>query len=221
MYQLTTTERFILVAIQRSNHGLTRTALMHLTAFAPEEVEKAVDTLEAVNFVESVTDENPTYYIPVPLTEAPIFPDYEKRLASFCSVYQQMVEGDTEATTYACCGVVLLSAVLTGSRDAQFLAQLTSLPLGFVMLVLGMMDRQELWWSEQLFNLQKTLHECELNFADIESALHGVKEEFWNICWRPGLGDLLETLRARRQFGNRIDRWLDEEDNSPCPTFMM
>jgi hypothetical protein len=80
---------------------------------------------------------------------------------------------------------------LTGSRDAQFLIRLTTLPEGFVTLTLGMMDRLDLWWSDGLLDLEATLQQQSSNFAEVDASLHSLVEEFWT----------LETFREGRQYG--------------------
>ncbi len=108
--------------------------------------------------------------------------------------------------TFMSCGIVILSTVLAGSRDAQFLARLTTFPEPFVRLVVGMMDQFDLWWSECLFDLKATIQQPSLDLTDVDASLHSVTEEFWNAWRSPGLGAALETLRAGQQYGGLRDR---------------
>jgi hypothetical protein len=130
-------------------------------------------------------------------------------------------EGDTEATTYVSCGIVILAAVSTGSRDVQFLTGLTSFPDRFVLQVLRLMDRLELWSSVLAFDLERTIRQDATDFAGIDASLLSLTEEFYNAWWSPDLGAALHTFRAGRQYGGLQDRWIDDDDLKVGPSLVM
>src|ERR1700748_2417722 len=98
------------------------------------------------------------------------------------------------AMPFGSCGIVILAAGLTGRRDAQFLTRLTSFPDRFVLQVLRMMARLELWRSDRAFDLARTIRHDPSDFAGIDSSLHSLTEEFWNAWWSSDLGVALDTF---------------------------
>jgi hypothetical protein len=111
--------------------------------------------------------------------------------------------------TFDCCGLVILTAVVSGTRDAQVLARLSTFPEGFVGWVLEMMDDLDVWWSDRLFDLERTILQNSSDFKDVDDSLHGVKEEFWNAatCASPAM---LRSLHGGRQYGGQVDPSLEE-----------
>jgi hypothetical protein len=184
-------------------------------------VTKAIKQLESQDLVEAVEQHGETCYLPIGLAQSPLIAGYEGWLDHYCSRPAPCGEGDTEAMTFECCGIVILSAVLSGSRDPQFLTRLTSFPEGFVMLVLGMMDRLDLWWSDRTFDLERTIQQHSSDFTEVDDSLHSVTEEFWGAWRSPTLGAALNTIRAGQQYCGVQDRWLEDEDTRVGPFLVM
>jgi hypothetical protein len=90
------------------------------------------------------------------------------------------------------------------------IARVTTLPLAFVTLVLHMIERSQLWWSDRMFHLENVLLQPKVNLAKVESALHRVKEQVWSFCWSPEIESVLHSYRERRQFNGQLDCWLEE-----------
>jgi hypothetical protein len=90
-----------------------------------------------------------------------------------------------------------------------------------VRLVVGMMDRLDLWWSERLFDLETTIQQPSLDFTEVDASLHSMTEEFWSAWRSPGLGAALDTLRAGQQYGGLRDRWIDKNSSVGGPFLVM
>jgi hypothetical protein len=221
MDQLSTVDRFVLFVVRTSRHDLSVGAVRRLTGLPSVVVTKAIKQLESQDLIEAVEQRGEICYHPVGLTESPLMVDYEGWLDAYCSHPAPVEEGDTEAMTFTSCGIVILSTVLTGSRDAQFLTRLTTFPEGFVRLVVGMMDRLDLWWSERLFDLETTIQQPSLDFTEVDASLHSMTEEFWSAWRSPGLGAALDTLRAGQQYGGLRDRWIDKNSSVGGPFLVM
>ena len=99
-----------------------------------------------------------------------------------------------------CCGIVVLSAVLAGSRDAQVVARLTTFTQGFVTLIIGIMDRLNVWFSDRIFDLEETILQRSSDFTEVDDSLQWVQEEFWNAWPSPALGAALGALREGREY---------------------
>jgi hypothetical protein len=221
MNQLTPEDRFVLFVVRTSHHDLSAMAVSRLTNLPSIAVTKALKELESQRLIEPIEHHGETCYIPIGLSQSPLMTDYEPWLDAYCSRPASVEEGDTEAMTFTSCGIVILSTILTGNRDAQFLTRLTIFPEGFVMLTLGMMDRLDLWWSERLFDLENTIQQPSLDFAEVDASLHSVTEEFWNAWRSPGLGAALDTLRAGQQYGGLRDRWIEKNSSVGGPFLVM
>jgi hypothetical protein len=221
MDQLSTVDRFVLFVVRTSHHDLSAMAVSRLTGLPSGVVTKAIEELESQRLIEPIEHHGEICYLPIGLSQSPLMTDYEPWLDAYCSRPAPVEEGDTEAMTLTSCGIVILSAVLTGSRDAQFLTRLTTFPEGFVMLTLGMMDRLDLWWSERLFDLETTIQQPSLDFAEVDASLHSMTEEFWNAWRSPGLGAALDTLRADQQYGGLRDPWIDKSTSVGGPFLVM
>jgi hypothetical protein len=211
MTEIGINERFVLFVIQRST-GITEYQLADLADLPLESVRESIARLKSMGRVGEFKDGHITYYVAHALSKQPLFPLWEKWLSTFCTSYPQSVEGDTLGTMYACCGVVTLTALLSGSREPEMIARVTTLPLAFVTLVLRMIERSQLWWSDRMFHLEEILLQPKVDFAKVESALHSVKEQVWNFCWSPEIESVLHSYRERRQFNGQLDCWLEEAE---------
>lgn len=140
----------------------------------------------------------------------PPLPCWDRWLVSFCATVPQVVEYDAEATTYDSCGLVLLAALLSGTRNADLIANVTSFPRSLVHMVLEVADEHCLWCHANVRNLRRRLILAE-PFASIEAALNGVKENFWQVIpdWTT---EALNTLRGGHQFGGKMDDWAAADD---------
>jgi hypothetical protein len=174
-------------------------------------MQKALDTLIKENLVRSVAVGPHAYYSAVPLAKEPLLPAIPEWLRCFHEAYPPSVPGDTQANTFASCGVVLLAAVLTGRRDAELLEDLLRLPAGFIALVLRLADVYQVWWSERIFDLDAALRKNADDFSDISDALHSVTEDFVSNCCDGAGWILLHALRNRMLFGGWIECILDDE----------
>jgi len=93
-----------------------------------------------------------------PIAVGPIFRNWRAWLTGFYDWYPPAISGDTLGTTFLSFGAVILSAILTGAMNEKEIAQVTSLPIGYVELVLAMVHEHNLWDSlEPLDDLQRTL----------------------------------------------------------------
>jgi hypothetical protein len=202
--RLSTKENFVLFVIQRSNEGLASNDVMRRTSLSLAEVEHALRELSALRLIEGIEQAGITYYEPRRLTTSPLLPDFEGWLRNFCSFHPQWVDEDQEATTFGSCGVVILAALLSGSREAETLVMITGLSEAFVLVILALVEHLDLWWSKRILDLEQTLLHHAMNYAVVDSAFHGIKEEFWNAL-EPGIGNVLTPLRAGQHSGSRID----------------
>jgi hypothetical protein len=132
-------------------------------------------------------------------------------LNNYYSERPPVCEGDDLGTTYESVGSVLLAAVLTGTRSTCELVVLTSLPFNLVRVVMTKMEVHDLWQSEGIADLERTLCEQRENVSEVDSLLRCILDEFWNAFWEPGATDALTTLRERRLFGGKMQTWTDED----------
>jgi hypothetical protein len=132
MEQLSTVNRFVLFVVRTSHHDLSAMAVSRLTNLPSIAVTKALKELESQRLIEPIEHHGETCYLPIGLVQSPLMTDYEPWLDAYCSRPAPVEEGDTEAMTFTSCGIVILSAILTGSRNAQFLTRLTTFTEGFV-----------------------------------------------------------------------------------------
>jgi hypothetical protein len=114
-----------------------------------EPLQKALDTLIKDNLVGFYAAGPHTYYWAVPLMKESLLPAIPEWLYCFHEKYPPSVPGDTQETTFLSCGVAMLAAVLTGSRDAELLEDVVRLPVGFITLVLRLADAHQLWCPNQ------------------------------------------------------------------------
>jgi hypothetical protein len=214
MKELTTVARFALFALQRTNQPMRFGTLASMIDEWGEPLQKALDTLIKENLVRSVSAGPHAYYAAVQLAKEPLLPAIPEWLHCFHEHYPPSVPGDTQANTFVSCGVVLLAAVLTGSRDAELVEELLRLPAGFIALVLRLADAYQVWSSERMFDLQAALRKNADDFADISDALHSVNEDFALHCCDGARWILLHALRDRTLFGGSIECILDDEADS-------
>ena len=211
MSKLSTKERLVLLALQAHAPGLNEHQLEMITHLPTETLQDCLSKLEALGRTHSVAGRLETCYVASPLSEVPLFPNWERWLALFCEAQPQYAEGDTLATMYCQCGVVLLTAIVAGTRDIDLISEVTTLPPAFVMLVLDMADTWNIWDLDSIFHLQERLSSGDVKLDQIESTLHWVKEDLWEYAWTPAIEATLHQYRAGHQIGGKVDWWIDSE----------
>jgi hypothetical protein len=221
MYEMSREERLVLLALDKRETGMTETSLGVVTGLHSEEIQKSIASLANLGRARQVLDGAETYYISNSLGSQPLSRYWTEWLKIFCAAFPQFVAGDTLGTMYASCGVVLLAAVVGGTRDAESIARATMLPVNFAMLVLGMAERQGVLSLDSAFDLQQTIRERSHDVAETERRLHCLKEDLWALCWTPGIEAALHTFREGRQFGGAVDRWIDQEALDTATGFVM
>jgi hypothetical protein len=214
MKELTTVARFALFALQRTNQPMRFGTLASMIDEWGEPLQKALDTLIKENLVKSGAAGPHAYYSAVQPAKEPLLPAIPEWLYCFHDQFPPSVPGDTQANTFVSCGVILLAAVLTGSRDLQLLEDLLRLPTGFIALVLRLADAYQFWWSERIFHLEAVMRKNADDFADISDALHGVNEDFVMHCCDGAGWILLHTLRDRTLFGGLTECILEDDAGS-------
>jgi hypothetical protein len=199
----------VLLALQQSENALPIRTLTRLTGLMSGCVAEALKRLKSQGSVELVTRFGEICYLPVGDTEAPMMGDFGAWLDLYCSRPGPIEKGDSEALTLTCCGVVILSSVLTDSGNSQFLARLTTLPEGFVKLVIKIIDGLNLWFSPGMCTLIQTFEDWDPEFAEVDDSFQWATEEFWNASTSLNLNAELDTLRAGHQYGGLRDQGLD------------
>jgi hypothetical protein len=210
LYDLTTLERFTLLVLQQARNGITESDLWFITGAETVDVGKALTTLEGLKLIEHLGDGAAVRYIPVALSSVPLFVGWESWLTAYCAKYPQVCDGDTRGTTYGTVMVVILVALLSGSRNRKLIADLTTLPPQFVSSVLEMIDVAEKWCFVELYELEKLLLEKSEKHFEILHALQALMERLWNRWWTPEREIALNRLRAGRQVGGQADTWVDD-----------
>jgi hypothetical protein len=109
-------------------------------------------------------------------------------------------------------GIVLLVAIVTGTREPSVIAELTALPVDFVGTVMELCHRLDLWWSPRFYELQRTIREQSDNAEEVSDALHCVKEEFWTSWFSRTVEAVLHSSRQNLQYGGAKDTWVTLPD---------
>jgi hypothetical protein len=208
MNQLTPEDRSVMFALQQSESALSIRTLTQLTGVTTGRVAEALKRLKSKESVELVARFGEICYLPVGDTEAPLLVNFGAWLDLYCSRLAPIEKGDSEALTFASCGVVILSSALTDSGDARFLARLTTFPEGFVKLVLEIIDGCNLWFSPGMCALIQTFEDWAQELTEVDESFQSATEEFWNASTSLDLNAELDTLRAGHRYGGR-DQWLD------------
>jgi hypothetical protein len=145
--------------------------------------------------------------------------DYDGWLQDFCTFYPQWAEDDTVLTTFDSCGVVIIAALLSGSREAGTVAFIASLPEAFVLHVLELFERLDLWWSKPIFRLAEALRQHSMDYAAVDLALLRVKQEFCHACRTSN--EVLEALRAGQHYRSSLDGGRATKNGAASPRFLM
>ncbi|MGB8481461.1 MAG: hypothetical protein WCE63_21850 [Acidobacteriaceae bacterium] len=220
MNEISSKERLVLLAVERYESGISRTGLGLVTGLPMEVVQESIINLEVLGPIQQVLG-GKTYYVSTPLASHPLFPCWKEWLGIFCEAVPRVIEGDTLGTMYASCGVVLLAAILGDTRDAESIASVTTFSVKFVMLVLGMAERQSLWFLDSAFELQQELCDHLHDLVEIERCLQDLSDDLWELCWSPDIEAELHKFRAGRQFGGAVGCWVEEEACGSKPGLLM
>jgi hypothetical protein len=211
--ELSMEERLVLCVLRNANQIVaSASAISHLTDLDVPEVKVLLQQLMAMGLCSRCFIQGVARYCAVPLSETPILSNPLDWLADYCSRPLKVEEGDSEAVTYDMCGIVLLVAVLTGSRESSVIERFTGLPRNFVGMVIALCDRVALWWSQDLFDLQRTIQDDCDDFEEIDRAVECVKEHFWMSWVTPTLMAVLHSSREYMQCGGTRDAWIDVPD---------
>jgi len=221
MFEMSKEERLVLLALDKCDWEMTETHLALVTGLLREEIQRSVDSLANLGRARQVLDRTETRYVWTSLSSQPIVSNWQEWLSAFCAVFPQFVDGDTLGTVFDSCGVVLLAAIVGGTRDEESISRATMLPVEFVMLVLGMAERRGVLSLDAAFDLQQTIRQRRHDFDEVFQSLDCLKESLWSFCWTPGIEADLCNFRGGRQFGGTIDRWLDQDALDATPGFVM
>jgi hypothetical protein len=110
------------------------------------------------------------------------------------------------------CGIVLLVAMVTGTREPAVIAELTGLPADFAGIVIELCHRLDLWWSERFFELERTIREQGDDAEEVADALQSVREQFWMSWVSPSIAAVLHSSRQHMQYGGAKDPWATAPD---------
>jgi hypothetical protein len=211
MFEISNIERLVLLALDKGQAQMTEMRLVTVTGLDLKEVQDSLACLVKLGRARQVFHGSEPYHVSTTLSSQPIFPNWQELLGAFCAEVPPFEEGDTLATMYVSCGVVLLAAIVGGTRDEATISRATMLPIEFVMLVLGMAERQGVLSLDAAFDLQGTIRKRSHDFDEVEQSLDCLKEHLWEFCWTPGIEVALNNLRNGRQFGGAVDLWVNEE----------
>ena len=125
------------------------------------------------------------------------YADVKHYIGRFYAERDAYIEYDDPATTYTCCGAVLVASVLAETKSADVLSELTGLPVNFAAAVGLLIELQGGMTVERLGYVRTALEQNPEDFSDVEDALSYVLEEFW--ADRNGLEveEILERMRGR------------------------
>jgi hypothetical protein len=208
---LTTNDRLVFLAVQKTALGATSVALGLITRLEWDELQSSIAALQSQGLIAKATGAGSSYYATSSLPTEPLHARWENLLRKFWKLYPPNIEGDTLGTTYASCGVVLLTAMISGSSDERRIAQVTTFPLKFVRLVLQMAERANLWMCESAYELRRILQIQPVNFPGLEASLLDATEDFWELAWTPDVHSMLPKYRSGHQVAGKVDWWTDKE----------
>jgi hypothetical protein len=147
--ELSMEERLVLCVLRYSNQiAASASALSRLTELDVPEVKALLQQLMAMGLCKRCLIGGEVRYSAVSLSETPILSNPLDWLAAYCSRpleveegHSEVEEGGAEALTYEMCGIVLLVAVLTGSRESLVIERCTDFPTNFVGIVIELRNQ--------------------------------------------------------------------------------
>jgi DNA-binding MarR family transcriptional regulator len=206
--EMSTEERLVLCVLRHANQiAQSASDVSRLTGLDRPAVEFLLRRLIAMGLCERGSIQGRMRYSAVSLSVTPILSDPLEWLASYCSRPIEVEEGDSEAATYEMCGIVLLVAMVTGTREPAVIAELTGLPADFAGIVIELCHRLDLWWSERFFELERTIREQGDDAEEVADALQCVREQFWMSWVSPSVAAVLHSSRGHMQYGGAKDAW--------------
>jgi hypothetical protein len=214
-------ERLVLCVLRHANQiAQSVSAVSRLTGLDRPAVEFLLRRLMAMGLCERGSIGEEARYWAVPLSEIPILDDPLERLAVYCSRPIEVDEGDSEAVSYEMSGIVILVAIVTGTREPAVIAELTKLPPDFVGIVIELCHRLDLYWSPWFYDLERTVREQGDDAEKVSAALIDVKEEFWWSWLSPRVEELLHSARANLRYGGARDPWAIAPDPEQLERFL-
>ena len=207
---LTVEQRLVLFAVWVSKGGNDARNVASLTLLTRAVVESSLTQLDTADCIRQVSEDDPPHYTADLLDGVPLVPSWDRWLAEYCDAFPPFVDRDAEATTFCSCGVVLLTAVLASTKNADLIAHVTTFPRAFVQKVIDLADEDAVWLFHNVLDLRHRLLRT-APLSEIEKTLDVVKEDF---CMAKPFEDseALEYLREGRQFGGKMDDWPEAED---------
>jgi hypothetical protein len=119
--------------------------------------------------------------------------------------------GDDLGTSFSLAGAVILGAILTATRSPERLAELTGLPVAYVAVAIANLDHSHTWDSYHFHHLCHVLRTGIDQFEEIDQALFGLLEDFWNHSKLPGATEILPALRGTSLLFGKQQDWVDQE----------
>jgi hypothetical protein len=106
--------------------------------------------------------------------------------------------------------VVLLAALVSGSKNMELIAGVTKLPFDFVLLVLGMADRVKVFDQDVAYEIQRAVKDNQ-DFDEILDYLNELLEDFLGFRWRDEVEHRLDKFRTGRKLLGTVDDWVEAE----------
>jgi hypothetical protein len=206
--QISMEERLVLSVLRYSNlTAPSASAIGRLIDLDGDAVQYFLGRLIERGLCRRVSTDHIERYRPVGPSEAPLRNDCSEWLATLCPQLMEVEDGDSEAVTFWTCGIVILAAIVTGSREPALVADLTRLPIDFVRLTLELCRQLHLWWSLRFFELARTVREQGDDAKEVSDALQSVIEEFSLSFMSETIADMLHRSREHVQYGGGRDPW--------------
>jgi hypothetical protein len=200
-------ERLVLCVLRHANQiAQSASDVTRLTGLGPAVVELLLPRLITMGLCERGSIEGEARYSAITLSKTPILNDPLPWLAAYCSRPNGIGE-DSEAMSYEMCGIVLLVAIVTATREPEAIALLTKLPIGFIRIIIQLCDQLDLWWSPCFFELERTVREQGDDADEVLAALISATEEF-PVSWQSeSMEEMLHSSREHMQCGGARDSW--------------
>jgi DNA-binding MarR family transcriptional regulator len=201
-------ERLVLCVLRLANQiAQSASDVSRLTGLDRPAVEILLRRLIAMGLCERGSIEGEARFSAITLSGTPILNDPLAWLAAYCS-HPLDVGEDSEAVSYEMSGIVLLVAIVTGTREPEAISRLTKLPISFIAIIIELCDRLDLWWSPDFFELERVVREQSHDANEVASALVSVKEEFWWSWLSETVEEMLHSSREHIQYGGIRDSWV-------------
>jgi hypothetical protein len=204
-------DRVVLLSLRNYERGLTQTEISLVTGLKPDEVDKSIAELERLRVAGHVYDDDNTFFVSIPLRDRPLVPFWEEWLKTFLSAFPQPPQGNPLDPHSSCGGVVLLSAIVSGSRDAKTIAVEAKYPLDFVKFVIRIAERQKVFSLDSAFELQQALKDSSQDLIEVRQCLDRLEDDLWLFCGTDGILAASDELLAGRPLGGNVDQWIDAE----------